>query len=50
MSQCGVCKEIVTDFDEGLECDGGLHEMVPLYLCLNDMRSIHHVLRRQFQG
>jgi len=22
MSECGVCKEIVTDFDEGLGCDG----------------------------
>ena len=23
MSECGVCKEIFDDFDEGLECDGG---------------------------
>jgi len=23
MSECGVCKEIVADFDEDLECDGG---------------------------
>jgi len=22
MSECGVCKEIVDDFVEGLECDG----------------------------
>jgi len=23
MSKCGVCKEIVDSFDEGLQCDGG---------------------------